>query len=61
MEIEFRSNMKKKNTPVIIGAAQITQQKDLVKPLDPLNLIAKASVNAFKMSGIKKLPDIMQP
>ncbi|MFX1366020.1 MAG: hypothetical protein ACFFCE_01475 [Promethearchaeota archaeon] len=43
------------NTPVIIGAAQITQRKNVEKPLDPLLLIAKACQRAIAMSGIDGL------
>ncbi|MFX1600215.1 MAG: acetyl-CoA acetyltransferase [Promethearchaeota archaeon] len=47
--------MHQKNIPVIVGAAQITQNKQVEKPLDPLNLIAQASLNAIKMSGVDGL------
>ena len=51
--------MLQKKSPVIIGAAQVTQQKDVDKPLDPLNLVAKACKNAFNMSGADNLQDII--
>jgi acetyl-CoA C-acetyltransferase len=47
--------MLRKNIPVIVGAAQITQKKDIDVPLDPLNLIAKTSNNAIQMSGVNDL------
>ncbi|MFW9988447.1 MAG: hypothetical protein ACFFC3_07315 [Candidatus Odinarchaeota archaeon] len=45
------------NTPVIIGAAQITQRKDVDQPLDPLTLIANATKKAIAMSGTDELRD----
>jgi len=47
--------MHVKNIPVIVGAAQITQKKDIDIPLDPLALITKASQNAINMSGTQSL------
>ncbi|MFX0023263.1 MAG: hypothetical protein ACFE9S_13130 [Candidatus Hermodarchaeota archaeon] len=47
--------MTQKRIPVIVGAAQITQNKEKKVPLDPLNLIAKASLNAIEMSGVDSL------
>ena len=41
-----------KNTPVIIGAAQITQRKDVDLPVDPLTLIANATKKAIAISGV---------
>jgi len=43
------------NTPVIIGAAQITQRKDVDKPLDPLNLIVKTCQDSLKKTGVCKI------
>ncbi len=51
--------MHQKNTPVIIGAAQITQQKDERIPLDPLNLVAKACKNALIISEADSLKEII--
>ncbi|MFX1499512.1 MAG: hypothetical protein ACFFDH_00955 [Promethearchaeota archaeon] len=51
--------MYKKNTPVIIGAAQITQRKDVDHPLDPLTLIANASRKAIVMLGVDGLRDFV--
>ncbi|UCD00428.1 MAG: hypothetical protein JSV23_05915 [Promethearchaeota archaeon] len=51
--------MYQKNTPVIVGAAQVTQQKDAATPLDPLNLIAEACQNALSNAGIEGLQDII--
>jgi len=47
--------MYKNNTPIIVGAAQITQKKDVDIPLDPINLITEASNNAIEMSGVDSL------
>ncbi len=47
--------MTQKRIPVIVGAAQITQNKAIKVPLDPLKLIAKASLNAIEMSGVDSL------
>ncbi len=47
------------NTPVIIGAAQITQRKDVDLPLDPLTLIANATKKAILMSGADGLRDVI--
>ena len=44
--------MHKKKTPIIVGAAQIIQQKHAALPFDPLNLIVKAGQSAFDMPGI---------
>ncbi|MFX0008006.1 MAG: hypothetical protein ACFFA7_02970 [Promethearchaeota archaeon] len=49
--------MQQKTIPVIIGAAQITQSKNVDNPLDPLNLIAQASLKAiemFRVDGLRK-------
>ncbi len=51
--------MHQKNSPVIIGAAQITQQKDVHIPLDPLNLVAEACKNALIISKADNLKDII--
>lgn len=51
--------MYKKNIPVIVGAAQITQQKDVDLPLDPLNLIAKACKNAIANSCVDGLRNVI--
>jgi acetyl-CoA C-acetyltransferase len=47
--------MQHKSIPVIVGAAQITQSKKVEIPLDPLNLIAKASLNAIEMSDVDNI------
>ena len=41
----------KSRTPVIIGAAQYTQPKDTINPLDPLGLMIKSGRNAFTDTG----------
>ncbi len=51
--------MSQKNIPLILGAAQITQQKNVVEPLDPLNLIAEACRNAFSNAGSEGLREII--
>jgi acetyl-CoA C-acetyltransferase len=48
-----------KNIPVIVGAAQITQKKDVDAPLDPLNLIAKTSQKALNKSKLENLRQII--
>ncbi|MFW9969363.1 MAG: hypothetical protein ACFFDF_04120 [Candidatus Odinarchaeota archaeon] len=47
--------MHNKNIPVIVGAAQITQRKDIKVPVDPIGLIAKASNNALDSCGVDEL------
>jgi acetyl-CoA C-acetyltransferase len=47
--------MHQKSIPVIVGAGQITQDKKVKNPLDPLNLIAQATLNAIEMSGVHGL------
>ncbi|MFX1571034.1 MAG: hypothetical protein ACFFCV_22065 [Promethearchaeota archaeon] len=51
--------MNSDNTPVIIGAAQITQHKDIDNPLDPLNLIAKVCKNVILKLGKENLQNII--
>ena len=51
--------MYQKNIPVIVGAAQITQQKDVAEPLDPLNLIAVVCRKALSNSGIDGLRNVI--
>jgi len=51
--------MHPKNTPVIIGAAQITQKKDVNIPLDPINLIAKACNNALANTFVNEVRSII--
>ncbi|MFX1595286.1 MAG: hypothetical protein ACFFBK_04400, partial [Promethearchaeota archaeon] len=51
--------MNHHNSPIIVGAAQITQQKDVVSPLDPLTLIVNASQKAFAMPEVDDLPTII--
>ncbi|UCC19376.1 MAG: hypothetical protein JSV62_14925 [Promethearchaeota archaeon] len=47
--------MHQKNTPVIIGAAQVTQKKNIKLPLDPINLVAKACNKAIANTFGEKL------
>jgi acetyl-CoA C-acetyltransferase len=49
--------MQHKRIPVIVGAAQITQNKEVKTRLDPLNLIAKACLKAIEMSNVEELRD----
>ena len=51
--------MNSDNTPVIIGADQITQHKDEISPLDPLNLIAKVCKNVILKLGKEHLQNII--
>ncbi len=39
--------MKDGPIPVIVGASQFTQPKNLINRLDPLNLMVKTSEKAF--------------
>ncbi len=48
------SNNDKSRIPVIIGAAQYTQPKDTINPLDPLGLMVKSSGAAMKDAGHEK-------
>jgi hypothetical protein len=45
--------------PVIIGAAQYTQHKGTGKPLDPLGLMAKTSLDALGDAGEPRLKNLM--
>ena len=47
--------MSLNNWPIIVGAAQFTQPKGTQDPLDPLNLISKASLQALKDVGINNV------
>ena len=51
--------MDMKNTPIIVGASQITQKKDIDIPLDPLNLIAEACRNALSNTGSGDLRNVI--
>lgn len=51
--------MSKKNIPIIVGVAQNTQDKNAVRPLDPLNLIAEECQNALNDTGVEDLRDII--
>jgi len=43
--------MKTKPVPILVGAAQYTQRKDANPALDPLGLMVKASLHAFRDAG----------
>ncbi len=43
--------MKKRHTPVIVGASQYMQPKNSTSPLDPLGLMIRTSLAAFADSG----------
>ncbi len=47
--------MSNKSHPIIVGAAQFTQHKHTLDPLDPLNLIAKACKVALNDAGTPNL------
>ena len=47
--------MSKKLCPIIVGAAQYTQPKDIAQPLDPLSLILKTCRKALNDSGAKEI------
>lgn len=47
--------MKDGPIPVIIGASQFTQPKNLIDPLDPLNLMVKTSEKAFSEAGTDEI------
>ncbi|MFX0040495.1 MAG: hypothetical protein ACFFCY_03970 [Promethearchaeota archaeon] len=51
--------MHDKNIPVIVGAGQITQKKNIDIPLDPLSLIVQACQNAINMSNVKNLRNMI--
>jgi acetyl-CoA C-acetyltransferase len=47
--------MIQKRIPVIVGAAQIKQNKKIKVPLDPLNLLAKSSFKAIELTEVDNL------
>ena len=47
--------MSKKFCPIIVGAAQYTQPKDIAQPLDPLSLIVKTCRKALNDSGAEEI------
>ncbi len=52
--------MSNKLHPIIVGAAQFTQNKSTLKPLDPLNLMVKActmALNGVGTTNLKKFID----
>ena len=51
--------MSKKDTPIIVGVAQNTQDKNAVRLLDPLNLIAEECQNALIDTGVEDLRDFI--
>ena len=51
--------MKEKNSPIIVGAAQFTQSKKVLQPLDPLSLMVKTSQMAISDSGVNNLKDLI--
>ncbi len=48
-----------KSWPILIGAAQCTQPKESLNPLDPLKLIAKVSKLAIEDTGITNLNEFI--
>jgi acetyl-CoA C-acetyltransferase len=51
--------MSKKNSPVIIGAAQFTQRKGTPQPLDSLSLMVKTSQDAIKNTKAYNIIDFI--
>jgi acetyl-CoA C-acetyltransferase len=51
--------MKEKNSPIIVGAAQFTQSKQVLQPLDPLSLMVKTSQMAISDIGVNNLKDLI--
>jgi len=51
--------MKMSSSPVIIGVAQFTQHKKTEKPLDPLGLMVKTSMDAMNDAGASKLRELI--
>jgi len=47
--------MNNKSYPIIVGAAQFTQNKSTLKPLDPLNLMVEACTMALNNAGTPNL------
>ena len=46
-------------SPVIIGIAQFTQHKKTERPLDPLSLMVRASLDALSDAGASRLKDVI--
>ena len=51
--------MKSRPIPILVGAAQFTQSKDALPPIDPLGLMIRASRDAFIDVGSDHLPAII--
>jgi acetyl-CoA C-acetyltransferase len=51
--------MKMSSSPVIIGIAQFTQAKKTERPLDPLGLMVKTSLEALSDAGSSRLKDVI--
>ncbi|MFX1339604.1 MAG: hypothetical protein ACFFDK_13410, partial [Promethearchaeota archaeon] len=49
--------MSKALCPIIVGAAQYTQPKDIAQPLDPLSLIVKTCRKALMDSGAEEIKE----
>ena len=49
--------MTRKSFPIIVGAAQYTQPKNMLQPLDPLNLMVKTSQMAISDTTTEELKD----
>jgi acetyl-CoA C-acetyltransferase len=45
--------------PILVGAAQYTQAKDIKSPLDPLGLMINACRSALNNTGVSKLKDLI--
>ena len=51
--------MSNKPIPVLVGAAQFTQRKDEIRPLDPLSLMVETSRSALADAGANGLSDLI--
>jgi len=51
--------MKESEIPILVGAAQFRQDKDVAKPLDPLGLMVEASRRALSDSGAPRLEELI--
>ncbi|MFX1256474.1 MAG: hypothetical protein ACFFAN_01340 [Promethearchaeota archaeon] len=51
--------MNKKSWPIIVGAAQFTQSKQIDQPLDPLNLMVKTCQMAFNDTGVEDIKKVI--
>ncbi|MBW2674318.1 MAG: hypothetical protein JRD89_13055, partial [Deltaproteobacteria bacterium] len=52
-------SLEESKIPILVGAAQYRQEKDVAKPLDPLGLMVEASRRALSDSGAPRLEDLI--